>query len=562
MKQALAIILAAALLLMLLAGCGAGNETPDASPEASPEEAGRDASGAYLLNGRGEAIVDDAALSPAAAAGDNYRVFYEIFVGSFSDSNGDGVGDLRGIINRMDYLNDGDDASGVSLGVEGLWLSPIFKSGSYHKYDVNDYYTIDPAFGTQEDLKELLELCHERNVKVILDLVINHTGLLNPWFSAFAMAQRSGDTGDPYYDFYTYYTKGEAVPAGRTFNQLSGTDIFYECNFSGSMPELNFDNEDVRQAVLDVAKYYLDLGVDGFRFDAAKYIYFGDNAKSAQFWQWFMGELKAVKPDIYTVAEVWDSDGITDIYYPALNCFNFTTSQTSGLIAQTAQAGDVNKYTAYVQSYLDRVTALNGDAMIVPFIANHDTDRAAGYLTAASGQMKMAANLYLLSSGSPFIYYGEELGMRGSRGGASTDANRRLKMEWGDGDTVADPEGATYNSTRVSATAAEQMADADSLYTYYKKLIMIRKANPAICRGAYTALAFEGTKLGGFTASYEGATVAVLHNTSGSAVTVDLSSVTNVHFTQINAAIGAGSAVLDGTMLTLDSQTSVVLGCG
>ena len=566
MKRVLAVFLAAALLLTLLAGCIGGKETPEASPgaspEVSPEEAGRDATGAYLLNDRGEAIVDDAALDSPVATDDNYRVFYEIFVGSFSDSNGDGTGDLRGIIDHMDYLNDGDDASGVSLGVEGLWLSPVFKSGSYHKYDVNDYYTIDPAFGTREDLAELLEICHERNVKVILDLVINHTGLLNPWFSAFTAAQRSGDTEDPYYDFYTYYTKGETAPAGRAFNQLSGTDIFYECNFSGSMPELNFDNEAVRQAVLDVAKYYLDLGVDGFRFDAAKYIYYGDNARSADFWQWYIGELKAVKPDVYTVAEVWDSDGITDIYYPALNCFNFTTSQTSGLIAQTAQAGDVNKYTAYVQSYLERVTALNADAMIVPFIANHDTDRAAGYLTVASGQMKMAANLYLLSSGSPFLYYGEELGMKGSRGGASTDANRRLKMEWGDNDTVADPEGATYNSARVSATAAEQMADGDSLYTYYKKLIMIRKATPAICRGKYTALTFEGTKLGGFTAAYEGITVAVLHNTSGSAVTVDLSDVTDVPFTRINAAIGAGSAALDGTVLTLDSQTSVVLGCG
>ena len=551
MKHVLVIILA---LVLLLSGCGAGKETP--------ENARHDATGVYLLNDNGEAIVDDADLQPAGATDDNYRVFYEIFVGSFSDSNGDGVGDLRGIINRMDYLNDGDDNSGVSLGVEGLWLSPIFKSGSYHKYDVDDYYTIDPAFGTEEDLVELLELCHERNVKVILDLVINHTGTLNPWFTSFVKAQRNGDTEDPYYDFYTYYTKGETAPTVRTFHQLSGTDILYEGNFSDSMPELNYDNDAVRQAVLDVAKYYLDLGVDGFRFDAAKYIYFGNNAKSAEFWQWFIGELKVANPDVYTVAEVWDIDSVTDVYYPALNCFNFTTSQNNGLIAQTAQAGNVNRYTAYVQSYLERVTALNKDAMIIPFIANHDMDRAAGYLTADSGRMKMAANLYLLSSGSPFLYYGEEIGLKGSRGGTNTDANRRLKMEWGDGDTVEDPEGTTYNSTRVPATAKEQLADGDSLYTYYKKLIMIRKANPAICRGTYTALAFEDTKLGGFTSTYEGTTVAVLHNTDESAVTVDLSGVTDVPFTQINAAIGAGTAKLDGTVLTLDSQTSVVLGCG
>ena len=201
MKRVLVIFLAAVLLL---SGCNAGGETPEVSPDSSPEasrepesSAVRDTTGVYLLNDRGEAVVDDAGLQPAAATGDNYRVFYEIFVGSFSDSDGDGVGDLRGIINRMDYLNDGDDSSGVSLGVEGLWLSPIFKSNSYHKYDVNDYYAIDPAFGTLEDLEELLELCHERDVKVILDLVINHTGLLNPWFSAFTLARRNGDTEDP-----------------------------------------------------------------------------------------------------------------------------------------------------------------------------------------------------------------------------------------------------------------------------------------------------------------------------------------------------------------------------
>ena len=546
-------ILAATLLLV---GCG----NTDATKQPSETEA-RDTTGAYLLNDRGEAIVNDADWGHAVATDDNYRVFYEIFVGSFSDSDGDGIGDLQGIINRMDYLNDGDDNSGISLGVEGLWLSPIFKSGSYHKYDVNDYYTIDPKFGTEEDLRELVELCHERNVKVILDLVINHTGTLNPWFISFLNAHRNGDTDDPYYDFYTWYPAGETAPAGRAFAQLSGTTDYYECNFSNSMPELNYDNDAVRQAVLDVAKYYLDLGIDGFRFDAAKYIYFGDNVQSAEFWQWYIGELKSVKPDIYTVAEVWDSDGITDLYFPALNCFNFTTSQTNGLIAQTAQAGNVNSYTAYVQSYLDKVTAMNDTAMIIPFISNHDMDRAAGYLTAASGQMKMAANLYILSSGSPFIYYGEEIGLRGSRGGANTDANRRLRMEWGDDDTVKDPEGAGYSSTRVSATAIEQMADGDSLYTYYKKLIIIRKANPAICRGAYTALSFTDTKLGGFTATYEGTTVAVLHNPSGSAITVDLSDVTDIGFTKINAAIGAGSATLDGTTLTLDSQTSVVLGC-
>ena len=535
-------------LLLLLTACSKGVEV------GSNEE--------YEHAASGEAIISGPQVENAAATTDNYRVFYEIFVGSFSDSDGDGTGDLRGIIDRMDYLNDGDDASGLSLGVEGIWLSPIFTSPSYHKYDVDDYYEIDPAFGTMEDLKELIDLCHQRNVKVILDLVINHTGPNNEWFKSFCKAHVEGDASNEYYDFYSWSPAGQTAPAGRTFSQIPGCGDMYECNFSGSMPELNYDNPAVRETMLDVAKYFLGLGVDGFRFDAAKYIYFGDNKLSGEFWVWYMDELRAVKPDIYTVAEVWDADAITDAYFPALNCFNFTTSQANGLIASTAKGGSVDTYTAYVDAYLDRVHDLNPDAMIVPFIANHDTDRAGGYLSSTNGQMQMAANLYILSPGSPFIYYGEELGARGSRGGANTDANRRLKMEWGGDATIRDPEGSTYKAdNRVPATAEEQLADGASLLSHYKKLIMVRKANPAIARGDYTPIDLEGTGVGGFTSTYEGTTVAVFHNTTEETATLDLSSA-GISVTEISACLGMGSAQLKGSTLTLDAMTSVVLACG
>ena len=482
-------------------------------------------------------------------------------MGSFSDSNGDGIGDLRGIINRMDYLNDGDDNSGRSLGVEGIWLTPIFESGTYHKYDVNDYYSIDDDFGTMDDLKELISLCHARNVKLILDLPINHTGRLNQWFSSFTKAHRSGATDDPYYNFYSFYHAGEAAPAGRHFSQLSGTDDYYECNFDGAMPELDFDTPAVRQSVLDIAKYYLDLGIDGFRFDAAKYIYFGDHSSSEAFWEWYIKELKKINPDVYTIAEVWDGDGVTDLYYPAVNCFDFTMSQAEGLIASTAKRGDVNLYTKYVDSYLDSIASKNrDDAMIVPFIANHDNDRAAGYLPSLNYFAQMAANLLILGPGSPFIYYGEELGMRGSRGGAATDANRRLAMVWGDGDTIADPTGTTYDkNNRADAPASEQKLQSYSLYNYYKKVIMIRKANPEIARGDYTALTLKDTKVGGFISEYRGSQVCVLHNTSGSDAVFDLGAIGLSQFTKLSASVGNGEARLDGATLTIPAQTSVVL---
>ena len=487
-------------------------------------------------------------------------VFYEIFVGSFSDSDGDGIGDLRGIINRMDYLNDGDPQSGLSLGVEGLWLTPIFVSSSYHKYDVTDYYTVDPQFGTREDLQELLDLCHERGVRVILDLPINHTSSQSRWYKNFTNAHLMKNPTNAYYDFYTWIGAGDTIPAGRHFMRTGVRDLLVEANFSDSMPELNFDNEFVRETVLDVARYYLNMGVDGFRFDAAKYIYLGDNPASVDFWNWYLGELRAEFPDMITVAEVWDSDRITDQYAVTMSCFNFTTSQASGLIAETAKAGDVNRWTAYLQNRMKALAAAGPEARNVPFIANHDTDRCAGYLTVASGQMQMAANLYLLSPGSPFIYYGEEIGLRGSRGGAMTDANRRLAMLWGDGDTVKDPIGSDYGADRQTPYAVSDLKDnPTSLYNYYKKLLMIRKANPEIARGEFTSLIFKGVKVGGFLCAWNGSTVAVLHNTTQRTISVDLAEATDLSFTEISAIAGFGNATLEGTVLTLEGQTSAVL---
>ncbi|MBQ7455704.1 MAG: hypothetical protein IJS53_04610 [Clostridia bacterium] len=524
-------------------------------------EGAMDNTGRYRLDEKGEAMIDDVVFAEGwDAASDNARVFYEIFVGSFSDSDGDGVGDLRGIVNRLDYLNDGDPTSGLSLGVEGIWLTPIFSSPTYHKYDVTDFYRVDETFGTMDDLRELVEKCHERDILVILDLPINHTSTQNRWFKNFLNAHLMNNPNNDYYDFYDWLNRGDPQPAGRHYAPSSVSGLLYEANFSDSMPEPNFDNELVRQAMLDVALYYLDLGVDGFRFDAAKYIYFGDNEKSAAFWEWYIGELRAVKPDVYTVAEVWDGDGVIDRYIPSTNCFNFNASQTSGIIAETAKAGDANRYTAYIQRTVDHLHEINDEAMNILFIANHDTDRAAGYLTVASGQMKMAANLYLLSPGSPFIYYGEEIGMRGSRGGANTDANRRLAMLWGDGDTVADPVGATYEASKQTQYPVTTLYGwGGGLYNYYKRLIMIRKANPEIARGEYTALTIPDSKMGGFTSTWEGRTVAVLHNTTQRDLTLDLAAFPGLAGMEIVNFIGEGAARLEGTVLTLEAQTSAIL---
>ncbi len=492
---------------------------------------------------------------------DNYRTFYQIFVGSFSDSNGDGIGDLRGIINRIDYLNDGDISRGNDLGIQGIWLSPIFASPTYHKYDTTDYYKIDEEFGTEKDLKELIDLCHKRNVKVILDLVLNHTSNNHTWFKEFKKARQNGDTSNKYYDFYTCVTGAERE-GSKKYQKIVGVDYYYECNFDGGMPELNYDNPKVKDEMLKVAKYYLDLGVDGFRFDAIKYVYYGDTDKSADFWEWYMDELRAYSPEIYCVGECWSAESEILEYYDALNCFNFAMSGAESYAATAAKGNSLSTFLNYIERYQDRVQEANPDGMPIQFLSNHDQDRIAGAFIYPE-YMKMLANLYLLSPGSPFIYYGEELGIKGSRGSANTDANRRLAMLWGDKDTVKDPEGSTYPETaQILTNVKTQLDDKDSMLNHYSKLIAIRNKYPAIARGDYSAVTSSSKNVGGFLVEYNGDVLGIFHNNSLEPITVDLSACDGLDgniLTKVCDFVGVGGASLDGTMLTIDGYTSVIV---
>ena len=537
MKQIL-LRITAALLVLTLTGCAAApaevpvsTEPPETTAPVVPDE-----------------------------TDDNYRVFYEIFVGSFADANGDGKGDLAGILQRLDYLNDGNVLSETSLGVQGLWLTPIFASPSYHKYDVTDYYRIDTDFGSMDDLKALLDACHERNVKVILDLVLNHTAKNHTWFQTFRDAHANGDTENPYYDYYTWYTE-ETLPAGVTCQPIPGAQgEYYECNFSPDMPELNYDNEAVREEMLKVAQFYLDMGVDGFRFDAVKYIYYGQTARCVEFWQWYTDELRKINPDVYCVGECWSGESEILAYYPAMNCFNFGAAQAEGVIASAAKDQDINRFTNYMVSFLNKVQSANPQGMMISFLSNHDMDRSAGYLMLANHFPQMAANLYLLCSGSPFLYYGEEIGMKGVRGSDNTDANRRLAMLWGDDSSPRNPEGSTYApSKQTNGTVASQLENENSLLRYYCRLISICNRYPEIPRGSYQAVDLGSPKCGGFQVSYEGSTLYILHNISTDLpFTVDLRE-TDLSCGELLEVIGMSEATLEGTVLTVGPQTSVIL---
>ena len=511
--------------------------------------------------GDGDEPKADPVLDPTLVE-DNYRTFYQIFVGSFSDANGDGFGDLRGIINRMDYLNDGDINSGNDLGVQGIWLSPIFDSPSYHKYDAKDYYSFDWRFGSESDLVELVELCHERNVKIILDLAINHTSNQHEWFKQFKEARSKGDTTNKYYNYYTCVRESQKK-GGRQYQQIAGTDYWYECNFSGDMPELNYDNREVREEMLKVAQYYLNLGVDGFRFDAVKYIYFQDGAsKNVAFWEWYMGELRKDYPNMYAVGECWSGDTEVLQYYKAFNCFNFTAGQTSGKIAAAAKGNSLSSYLNYVESYQDKVQAVNPARMPMYFLSNHDTDRIAGTFI-NENYMRVAANLYLLSPGSHTIYYGEEIGMRGSVANENSDANLRLAMLWGDGDLVRDPKGTTYPvDKQVQTTVMDSLENSASLLNHYRELISIRTKYPAIARGQYNTITSRDRSVGGFYIKYEGQVIGVIHNTSLNEVSLELakfSGLDGIKFSEILETVGVGSASISNGVLTISGQTSIII---
>lgn len=512
-----------------------------------------------MVSCNSEYVIDDESLI-SMGVDDMYKVYYEIFVGSFSDGNDDELGDLQGIINRFDYLNDGQDDSGESLGIEGIWLMPIMPSPSYHKYDVTNYYDIDDDYGTLEDFSHLIDLADERNVDVIIDLVLNHTSNFHPWFRAAKQAIEDGDMDNEYIDYYVIVTEEEKV-SGRTYYPLTG-DYFYEGNFSSSMPELNFDSEALKAEIVDIMEFWYNLGVKGFRLDAAKYIYLGEIDKNLEFWNWFVTEARKIKEDTYIVGEVWSGDSLIAPYYENFSNFDFGMSQSQGAVALVANMmDDVNWYVSYLNHYRNIVEKVNPDAILTPFIANHDTNRAAGYLSVEDYNMYSAASMYILSYGNPFIYYGEEIGMKGSRTTENTDANRRLAMLWGDKDSVSDPIGTTYDPEKqVNGTVKSQIGDEDSLFNHYKKLIMLRKANPEIARGDYTILQFDGYySFGGFLSTYNDSTVGVFHNIGEDELVIDLSLYTDYQFTEVRGSAGYGTASLNGQLITISGHTSVIL---
>jgi len=424
---------------------------------------------------------------PASAEADgafpwwNDTVFYEVFVRSFADTDGDGVGDLRGLIDRLDYLNDGDPATDADLGVTGLWLMPITESPSYHGYDVTDYDHVDREYGTDDDFRELMAEAHRRGIRVIVDLVLNHTSEAHPWF----LASRS-DPRSEKRDWYVWRNDdpGWRGPWGQQVWHPYRNAYYYGVFWSG-MPDLNYRNPFVTAAARDIESLWLtDFGVDGFRLDAVKHwIEEGrvqENTPATH--EWFREEKlwrDAVKPDALVVGEVWSgSSDVLPWIGPDLDlAFEFTLA---GAMLQSARHEDAEA----VRAALRYVTSRFPPGQWASFLSNHDQDRVMSQLGGDGNHARTAASLLLTAPGVPFLYYGEEIGQSGGK----PDENIRTPMQWSGeahaGFTTGKPWRAPQSDFAKVNVAAEQ-GDAASLLSHYRKLLRLRNAHAALRRGSW-----------------------------------------------------------------------------
>lgn len=461
---------------------------------------------------------------------DKYRNFYEIYVRSFSDSNGDHIGDLNGVVSKLDYLKaaEGTDDSG-SLGIDGVWLMPIFTSPSEHKYDVTDYYSIDPTYGTMEDFENLLSEFHERGIRVIVDLVLNHSSNEHPWFQQAVEALNAGEESK-YIDYYTFTQEPELDEWGSItgYNPVEGNTegYYYESRFSPSMPDLNLANPEVIREIKDIMKFWIEKGVDGFRLDACKYYFYDDTAKNVELLSTITEYCRSINPDFYLVGEVWDSDYVISEYYKSGmdSFFNFDCSYKGAYqgLFNNIDTGNGELLAERAEYWNTTIRNNNLDAIDAPFLSNHDTIRSASYFNDDTSNRKLAASLYMMLPGNTFIYYGEEIGMTQ---GWQNDSYKRLPIKWSseeDGTDITPPTGGK-NIKAPFFSVEEQLEDSNSLLNHYRTLIKLKNQNPEIQRAqVVSACDLDNRNVSAYTCAYDGSSVMVLHNLTATVKQVDL----------------------------------------
>jgi glycosidase len=448
-------------------------------------------------------IAGDAPAAPAAGWRHDWArgaVFYEVFVRSFADSNGDGVGDLQGLISRLDYLNDGDPATTSDLGVDALWLMPIFESPSYHGYDVVDYERIDAEYGTLADFERLVAEAHRRGLKIIVDFVMNHTGIDHPWFVESAKGGRS-----PKRNWYVWRLSdpGWKQPWGNgpTWHPRGGA--YYYGIFWSGMPDLNFDEPAVRAEMKRLARLWLDRGADGFRLDATRHLdadgpgeLQNDRPETHAFLRELAASVRATHPEALLVGENWTDTRSIAPYFGSTAAvsggdelpmnFNFPLAAA---VIDAVRRGDGEP----VRGVLAEMAAVYPKGILdAPFLTNHDQTRLANLLDRDPKRLALAAAVLLTLPGAPFLYYGEEVGL--GNGTVAGDPAKRTPMPWdatGKGFSAGSP-WLDFAPGLATANVAAQTGDPASLLSGYRSWIQLRKATPALARGELAALDAPG----------------------------------------------------------------------
>ncbi|MGB8212179.1 MAG: alpha-amylase family glycosyl hydrolase [Anaerolineales bacterium] len=433
-------------------------------------------------------------------------MFYEIFVRSFYDSNGDGIGDLNGIIQKLDYLKD--------MGITALWLMPIYPSPSYHGYDVTDYFNVNAQYGTLDDLKNLLAEAHKRGMHVILDLELNHTSNQNPWFI------NSKDKDSPNRDWYVWSdtNPGYLGPLGVAW--FPGNQGYYYGIFGANMPDLNYRNPAVTAEMEKVVAYWLkDVGVDGFRLDAINYLVEEGqkqvNTQSTHDWlKGFYTTYKADNPNAYTVGEVFGSD--------ATLAASYTGNQMDMVFNFEMASGFIDSANGQTNSAIDSALTFAKQAMsdwqFATFLTNHDQARTMTVLNSSLDKAKMAAFLLLTSPGTPFIYYGEEIGMEGDK----PDPDIRRPMQWAAGSNAGFTTGTPWEALEPNdqtANVAAETNDPGSLLSFYKTMLAIRANNPILRSGTLALLSTGNSGIYATLRIENGTIILVLANLTANPIT-------------------------------------------
>jgi alpha-amylase len=410
-------------------------------------------------------------------------VCYEVFVRSFADADGDGIGDLRGLISRLDYINDGNRAGANSLGANCIWLMPIDKSVSYHGYDVTDYYHVDPHYGSDDDFRTLVAEAHRRGIHVIVDFVPNHSSSEHPFFQS-----ALHDPASPYRSWYRWSSVKPDQPSTwgqEIWHKSPVRDEYYYGLFWGGMPDLNYETPAVLEEMQKVVAYWLkDMHADGFRFDAIPYLVEDGNQLAHtrgthDVLRKFGDAIRGEAPGSFTIGEM--SDGSAQVlatYYPDQLDAYFAFG-VAGATVDAARTGNAAPFNAAVWE----ANATFPAGRWSPFLTNHDQPRVMTVLAGDVAKARVAASAMLMLPGLPFVYYGEEIGMVGTK----PDERIRTPMQWSPASSGGFSSGVAWESLQPDWMAKNvdgQDHDPGSLLNHYRHLIHFRNAHAALYGGA------------------------------------------------------------------------------